>query len=144
MTVGLDRLPDEIQFQRPTPVVVQGLGWYGNDALWVSLPAEGILPAVRSADGEALETKFPWWRVHPGRLRIRIAAVGGVAEVLPGEVPSGYGAQGFTPSGLTFTRSGCWRVTGALGPSHLRFTVWVCETTDFDVDEADRQACGAA
>lgn len=142
VTVAVDAVPDEVEFERPTPWVTTDQGWYGGgEGLWVSLPPDGVLPALRADDGN-LHTKFPWWRLRPGSLAVRAEPASG-GEAVPGDVPDGYGELGFTPSGLSFPRSGCWRVTGTLDGAELSFVVWVCETDDYTVSPDDRDTCGA-
>jgi hypothetical protein len=142
VTVPTDGVPAEVDFERPVPWVAEDAGWFGNLAVWVSLPPEGLLPSLRSDDG-LLYTKFPWWRIRPGRLEVRSEEVG-QRQSLVGEVPRGYGQLGFTPSGLVFTHSGCWRVIGQLGEIELGFVVWVCEADDYEIGAEERQACDAA
>jgi hypothetical protein len=97
--------------------------WYGNNALWVGLPPTGVLPADSTPQG--LSTKFPWWRVLPGRLTIRAQRLDGPAGAFSADVPAGYGDLGFQPSGLKWPMTGCWRVTGAVHGTSLTFVVWV-------------------
>jgi hypothetical protein len=98
--------------------------WYGNDALWTRLPPTGVLPALGEAD--SLSTKFPWWRIIPGRLTLQARRLDGPSDGFSGESPSsGYGALGFIPSGLRWPDTGCWQVTGTVSGHSLTFTVWV-------------------
>jgi len=43
--------------------------WYGNDAIWIRLPKEGIIPALPDDGQVTISAKFPWWRVLPGQLQ---------------------------------------------------------------------------
>jgi hypothetical protein len=140
VTVAAAGVPDEVV--QGLPVVAEDAGWYGNDAVWVSLPPQGVLPSLRTEEMR-LATKFPWWRVRPRRLQVRTESIEG-GRAFRGSVPDGYGDLGFTPSGLVFDRIGCWRVAGTLDDTELSFVVWVCETDDYEVDNEERQACGAA
>ena len=100
--------------------------WYGNDAIWIRLPIGGILPATRDTTGAELWAKFPWWRLVPGPLQVWAQRRPGNdrldAEV--GTVPE-YGTVGFVPSGLLFSRAGCWEITGSLNGQTLSFTTVV-------------------
>lgn len=145
ITSPLGGVPDVVDFESPVPWVREESGWYGNEALWVSLPPDGVLPSLPSAeDPELLDTKFPWWRITAGELTVETAQVDG-DEAIVGSVPSGYGDSGFTPSGLMFSSEGCWQVTGAVSGEELSFVVWVCETETFPavVSPEERETCGA-
>lgn len=37
--------------------------WYGNEAIWIRLPTDGVLPAAPDPGTDTISTKFPWWRV---------------------------------------------------------------------------------
>ncbi len=90
--------------------------WYGNSALWVMLPDNGVLPAGTSSGG-GLSTKFPWWRIQSGGLQITAVRLDGGTNgfsATAGTVDQ-YGDQGFDPSQLTWSSPGCWRVTGTVG-----------------------------
>jgi len=50
--------------------------------------------------------KFGWWRTVPGRLHITGRRLDAAAPPLRADVPAGYGATGFQPSGVTFPRRG--------------------------------------
>jgi hypothetical protein len=101
-------------------------GWYGDSALWVALPAGGVLPAMRTSlwPGE-WGTKFPWWRLIRGNLTITARRLGGSDEGFHGQVPSGYGTIGFTPSGLIWPKLGCWQVTGTVDGHSLTLVMLV-------------------
>jgi hypothetical protein len=47
------------------------------------------------------------------------------APPLAADVPAGYGAEGFQPTGLTFPTTGCWQVVGSVGDASLEFVVRV-------------------
>ncbi len=101
-------------------------GWYGNAALWIGVPAHGILPAYPdSPSGGRWGTKFPWWRVMPGTLTITARRLDGPSAGFHGEVPAGYGDAGFTPSGLVWPAPGCWQVTGTVAGRSLTFVTVV-------------------
>jgi hypothetical protein len=97
--------------------------WYGNEAIWIRLPRQGILPAFPDAGATTISTKFPWWRIGTGQLTVAARPLDGgpnhfVADV---RTVSEYGPTGFVPSGLTFDRPGCWEITGSLGGRELSF-----------------------
>lgn len=144
ITSPLGGVPDEVEYERPVPWVRQDSGWYGNSALWISLPPEGVLPALSTDTDGHLETKFPWWRITPGQLEIQ-STRSADGEPLSGSAPDGYGPDGFNPSFLVFPEEGCWEVTGTIAGEALSFTVWVCETSSISatVSQEDREACGA-
>jgi hypothetical protein len=105
-------------------------GPYGNTALWVDVPTQGILPAGRPyGTGPNWEhewgTKFPWWRVIPGKLMITARRLNGAAAGFRSEVATGYGRIGFVPSGLYWPALGCWQVTGTVSDRSLTIVVWV-------------------
>ncbi|HEX5502145.1 MAG TPA: hypothetical protein VFW96_05955 [Thermomicrobiales bacterium] len=92
-----------------------GQFWYGDDALWVVLPADGVL----------WSTKFGWWRTAHGQLSITGRRLDGPAPPLDAEIPSGYGDAGFQVSGLEFPTPGCWAVAGSVAGRELRFVARV-------------------
>jgi hypothetical protein len=114
------------------PVLVAGVpglpvpyirGWYGNAALWIGVPTRGILPATH--DSGQWSTKFPWWRAKRGTLAITARRLDGPGAGFHGQVPSGYGDFGFTPSGLLWPAPGCWQVTGTIAGRSLTFITLV-------------------
>jgi hypothetical protein len=105
-------------------------GWYGNTALWVGVPLHGVLPAMHPyATPWAAEwgTKFPWWRVIPGKLTITARRLDGPSAGFHSQVADahGYGKAGFVPSGLYWPEPGCWQVTGTIAGHSLTFVGWV-------------------
>ena len=106
-------------------------GWYGNGALWVAVPTRGILPAGRPYGtpwaASQWGTKFPWWRVIPGKLTITGHRMGGPVAGFHTVVADvhGYGKTGFTPSALYWPKLGCWQVTGTVAGRSLAIVVWV-------------------
>lgn len=144
ITSPIGELPEELEFERPVPWVRQDSGWYGNSALWVSLPPDGVLPALSNGADGLLETKFPWWRISPGELEIQSNRPAD-DQTLSGSAPDGYGPDGFNPSFLVFSDEGCWEVMGTVAGETLSFTVWVCETSSISatVTQEEREACGA-
>ena len=92
--------------------------WYGNAALWLSLPIDGVL----------WNTKQPWWRETPGQLQVlgRRLDIGADAPMVPvADVPDGYGGSGFQAAGWSFPEPGCWEVVASVGGGELRFIVRV-------------------
>jgi hypothetical protein len=104
--------------------VSDGLRWYGDAAVWVLLPVSGAL-GTDSQQQRPWYSKVPWWRTVPGVLTIRAQPVGGRVAGFRADVPSGYNAAGFQPSGLYWPRLGCWQVTGTIAGQTLTFIVWV-------------------
>jgi hypothetical protein len=103
-------------------------GWYGNSALWIGVPAGGVLPAERPYGTpwpDEWGTKFPWWRTIAGKLTITARRLDGPSAGFHAEVPEGYGATGFVPSGLIWPSPGCWRVTGTVAGQSLTFVTQV-------------------
>ncbi|GAA3799926.1 hypothetical protein GCM10022226_19280 [Sphaerisporangium flaviroseum] len=96
--------------------------WFGDGDLWVSLPDPAYRPE-RVPEGYGM--KIGWWRLAEGRLKLsatRIDEDKGSATV---DVPSGYAPTGLQPTGVLFSQAGCWRVTGSLGYTKVRFVVAV-------------------
>lgn len=105
-------------------------GWYGNSALWVGVPVQGILPAGRpSATPWATSewgTKFPWWPNIPGKLTITARRLDGPSAGFHSQITSGsIGASRFAPSGLYWPAPGCWQVTGTISGHSLTLVAWV-------------------
>jgi hypothetical protein len=101
---------------------------FGNGSLWVGgLPDGGVLhpqPTEVGPGGE-VSRKFGWWRAVPGELTITARRLDTAAPIVRGDVPQGYGNQGFQSSGVTFPTPGCWEVTGSLETTQLTFVVLV-------------------
>lgn len=110
---------------------------HGNGELWTVLWPEGEIafgpdgPGEIRADG-SLAMKFPWWRGEGVRGQLEI-----VGRLLDregpgayGEVPSGYGESGFQASGIVFSGTGCWEVTGRVGEAELTFVQRVVRYMD--------------
>lgn len=117
--------PAELRYRPPPPVPYVD-HWYGNDALWVMLPPDGKLPS-QEQDG-TLSTKFPWFRLWPGNVKVTAARLDGPSEKFSADVGTvaEYGDQGFTPSLLYWSAPGCWRITGQVGTNApLTFVVQV-------------------
>jgi len=104
-------------------------GWVGSGGLWVQLPPRGVLE-TQLQDG-FLAAKFAWFRATPGQVVVTgqpIDSARAAFKADVGTVPE-YGPTGFTPSGLSFGRAGCWRVTGTLGQSRLSIVMQVATPT---------------
>lgn len=123
------RPPPALRYQPPPPVPYVH-DWYGNRAIWVMLPERGQLPAwPAEAPGWRARrgTKFPWYGLRPGQLRItgqRLDGPGRFAAQVA-TTQEGYGPPGFVPSELYWSSPGCWRLTATLATSTLRFTARV-------------------
>jgi hypothetical protein len=117
----------------PTGAVTGGLGvpngWYGNAALRVAVPTRGVLPAGRPYGSQwpgEWGTKFPWWRLIPGKLTITARRLDGPSAGFHAEIAGpGYGKLGFQPSGLIWPEPGCWQVTGTVASHSLTIVVRV-------------------
>ena len=117
---------------KPTTAVIVGLGptgtfAYGNGRLWVTLDANGVLPAsgdMIRPDG-SIWWKFPWWRMVTGNLTITGHRLDAPAPPLTSTVPMGYGNIGFQASGVTFPSEGCWQITGEIAQASLTFVTFV-------------------
>lgn len=109
------------------PGVSPTLTMYGNDAIWVTLPPDGIM-RVSAIDGR-LGQKIGWVRLIEGDLTIAGRRLDGPAPPVEAHVPSGYGPRGFQASGVIFPSEGCWEITGHIRGRELRFVV--------DVQRAD-------
>jgi hypothetical protein len=90
---------------------------YGNDALWVTIPTDGIT--------RTLDLKIPAVRLVAGSLTGSATRLD--ASAPPGEVIvlDGYGSIGFQASGVRFPTPGCWEITHQLAGRQLRFVLWV-------------------
>lgn len=92
--------------------------WYGNDAMWIVLPADGQIVG-------RLDDKIPPYRLKPGRAEYEARRLDGPQTVTRRDIgPSGYGDSGFQAGGPAFPTVGCWEVTYTLdGQDPLRFVV---------------------
>jgi hypothetical protein len=101
--------------------------WLGNNAIWLRLPRQGVIPALRDPNGRTISAKFPWWRVLAGQLHAWAQPVGQARLRITAEVATvaGYGPTGFVPSELRFSKPGCWRITGSLRGHTLSFVARV-------------------
>lgn len=106
-------------------------GWYGNTALWVGVPIQGVLPAARpfGIPGAASEwgTKFPWWPVIPGKLTIAGRRLDGPSSGFHARFagPASIGKSRFIPSALYWPAPGCWQITGTISGHSLTFVTLV-------------------
>jgi hypothetical protein len=67
--------------------------------------------------------KLGWWRLAEGRLTLSAARADGGKGTATTEVPLGYAPTGFQPTGVLFSRPGCWRVTGTLNDTEVTFLI---------------------
>jgi hypothetical protein len=127
VTIGSSRtVPPPPIYPGDRPVPWAG-NWYGNTALWVRLPPQGVLPA-QSNGTDPFTTKFPWWRQVRGQLSITAQRLDGPSAGFLSDIPDGYGDLGFQPTGLIWPSPGCWRVTGSIAGRSLSFVAWVTTT----------------
>lgn len=94
-----------------------GQFFYGNDALWLSLPENGVV----------WNQKQRWWRATPGKLRIEGRRLDSASSemVSVARVPDGYGELGFQATGWAFPSTGCWEVQASVGSDSPRLVLWV-------------------
>lgn len=106
-------------------------GWYGNATLWVGVPVQGVLPAMRPVGtpwaARDWGTKFPWWPAVTGTLTIAAHRLDGPSAGFHAQTsgPSSIGNSRFIPSGLYWPAPGCWQVTGTISGHSLTFVTWV-------------------
>jgi hypothetical protein len=65
-------------------------------------------------------TKFPWFRLRAGTLRVTGTRLDGVGTFTADlSHAASYAVPGVLPSNLYFSTGGCWRVTGRLGSARV-------------------------
>jgi TonB family protein len=93
--------------------------WYANAdrTMWASggSPVPGTL-----------RTKVLWVRPAGSELRIDARRLDGDAGPISATIPSGY-PWTYQASGLTFSTSGCWQITGTAGGKTLQFILRIAE-----------------
>lgn len=112
--IGERALPPITEFARG------GQFLFGNESLWVYLPADGVL---QLRQGQS-DVKFGWWRLGGGDVTISGRRLDGDAPPLGSYVPAGYGGTGFQAASLVFPTPGCWEVSGHADGT-LTFVVYV-------------------
>jgi hypothetical protein len=97
------------------------LNWFGNDAMWVVLPADGATPPGMLGD------KIPPYRLKPGQVEWHAHRVDAAGPDADGRIGgASYGDIGFAAGGPEFPTVGCWEVTYTLdGRDPLRFVLRV-------------------
>lgn len=109
--------------------------WYGEDELWVSVPVDQARSAVRVNGRYTI--KFATVTLQDGQLtsdygtpEMRIRRLDGRGTARSGF--GGYATTGeydepfhFWPTGIDFSDSGCWAVTGTLRDTTIRFVLRV-------------------
>jgi hypothetical protein len=130
-------VPQDPPFTPPTPyseLAHEGYFWYGSNALWASLPQDGVwhsLPQNEHGYGQ----KLPWWRegyVWDEEPQPDLIVTG---ERLDAEAPPLLASKATNAYaddigsamlvGVAFPILGCWRITGQYGEAELSFVVWV-------------------
>src|SRR5688572_4099111 len=95
------------------------LNWYGNDAMWVVLPANGELV-------ERLSDKIAPYRMKRGQVTWSARQLDGKSSVPTQTMIPGYGDLGFQAGGPRFPNIGCWEVSYWLaGRDELKFVLRV-------------------
>jgi hypothetical protein len=92
----------------------------GSGSLWTLVDAVRVTAeewaAYRRPDGRWF-LKVPWIRLARGSLVIDAHRRAGGGTFLAETHEESYPPTGFLPSGLYFSRTGCWRVKASLGSS---------------------------
>jgi hypothetical protein len=97
---------------------------YGNDVLWVNLPANGVVVPDDLIDNGSQRVKFAWWRGVPGNFTITGRRLDGKAGPL-GSKATVFQPFGLTPGYLYFPTPGYWEITGQIaGRPPLTFVVY--------------------
>ena len=99
------------------------LSMYGNDALWVALPRDGVVQGIPQAGG--LGDKFLTVRLIAGEVTAQGRRLDGPAPPATFSIPPGYGDSGFQAFGVTCPTPRCWQITQHLAGQALRFVVAV-------------------
>jgi hypothetical protein len=111
----------------PNPTLIFRAGpdsfLYGNDALIVLLPNDATFHPSDPQRGLRGGVKLGWWRMAHGDLVIATRRLDATSPSLSADVPSGYGDSGFQATGINFSDSGCWQVTGTVAGKALTFVV---------------------
>ena len=95
--------------------------WIGNDAVWISLPADGTLSVHKESSAQNPEQ--PW-----GTKLWTIPLLGGTPKITAQRLDGngtfvGTGSDGNIGSGVSFSDPGCWEITYELAGHQVRFTV---------------------
>jgi hypothetical protein len=106
---------------------------HGNGKLWTVFWPHNVVIATQDVveKNGSIGIKWPWWRGMEGELAILGHRLDGNASRLRADIPSGYGASGFLPSGIYFPTEGCWEVTGAVGTAKLTFVTLVVKASTY-------------
>jgi hypothetical protein len=127
-------------FSPPAPYdsvrAADNMFWYGTDALWTSLVADGVWHMENNADKHSgYVTKLVFWRKGIDWRKEPAPALIVTARPIDGDSPSVAVAHanavfvtGNTPAmmtGIRIPNAGCWEVTGHYGGHTLSFIVSV-------------------
>ena len=136
----LTTLPSSPPFVPPAPYDALSLSverfWYGTDALWTKLVADGVWHLTNNADKHngyvdklIFWTKgFDWRKEHEPELIVTAQRVDGEAPSVAVAHANAVFVSGNTPAmmiGIRIPTAGCWEVTGYYGGHRLIFTVSV-------------------
>jgi hypothetical protein len=112
--------------------------WYGTDALWTSLPINGVWLFGRKNPPSELRLfrNLELWR-QSGWVDLSMAKLVANATRLDAEMPLVTGGSAYNGGWLEetpviqvpirFSAAGCWQVTGHYEEREITFTVWVPE-----------------
>jgi hypothetical protein len=101
-------------------VALKTANWFGNDAFWIILPANGEIVG-------RLDDKITPYRLKRGHVQYDARQLDGPGVVGRQPIgPDAYGDIGFAAGGPAFPTVGCWEVTYTLdGQNPLRFVLRV-------------------
>lgn len=108
--------------------------WYGTEALWTLLSADGIWQQLPQNDGVYTQKTFWWkkgydWRAEPApSLTVTGKRLDGLAPPLEASTATnGYhdDLKSFMLVGVDLPTAGCWEITGHSEGHDLSFVVWV-------------------
>jgi len=130
-------VPQEPAFVPPAPynsLDYKGYFWFGSDALWVSLPDDGVWYGLPD-NPEGYTQKIPWWRdgyiwdQEPQPLLVVTGErMGASAPALNASTANGAYAEDMGSAmmmGVDIPTLGCWKITRKYKDAELSFVIWV-------------------